>query len=113
MEIKNQVVNGKPLKVQGNPLNPEQAQIAEIIYDFVHDPIFGSDDHFFCTPETWEERGEDFGQGAELIVVFDGSVLFDILNYYPSLAEKLHNSLKSQGYFLELGYSWSASIHKI
>ena len=39
-------------------------------------------DAFFCSPKVWRARGENYGLNSDLVLVYDGSDLYDIINGY-------------------------------
>ena len=69
----------------------------------------------FCSPEEWKKRGEEYGEGAKLIVVHDGGDLASLFNWaygnYPFVNE-MSEALEKHGYFAEQLNSWSTGIYE-
>lgn len=71
----------------------------------------------FYSPQEWEEREEEFGQGCELIVVYDGGDLarfFSLDHGYPKYAmhSKMRVALESAGLFAEECTGWYSAIYR-
>lgn len=78
----------------------------------------------FYSPAEWEERGEEYGQGSELIVVYDGG---DFRNFFSMDAcyaiarpgincyafyEEMQAALNAVGLHFEECTGWFAAIYK-
>lgn len=69
----------------------------------------------FYSPEEWKERGELYGEGAELIVVHDGGDLHYVFNYdygCYEICNKMVELLISAGFHAEGMYNWCTAIYK-
>lgn len=71
----------------------------------------------FYSPTEWEKRGESYGKGAELIVVYDGGDhrrFFNMDAAYPTYIShlKMVNALGAEGLFFEECTGWYAAIYK-
>ena len=69
----------------------------------------------FYSPEEWKARGEEYGGGAELIVVHDGGDLMeyfcmDVMDY--AAIDCMSNALGSVGCYPEQCTSWYSAIYK-
>lgn len=82
---------------------------------FLSDNDLSIDTRFY-TQEEWEARGEPHGNGAPLSLTFEGA-LYSVLNGYNraggKLAEQFYAIAERHGYFVELGFAWSAHFYKI
>ncbi len=70
----------------------------------------------FYGPEEWEDRGEDFGTGALLIVIHDGGEHAPAFNWdYEdyNLVEELRRSLEKVGVYVEQCTSWYSAVYPI
>jgi len=69
----------------------------------------------FYSPAEWEERGERYGKGCALIVVYDGGDLCPFFNsdydYHFVKTEKMLKALSSIGVFAEQMTCWSSAIY--
>lgn len=70
----------------------------------------------FYSPAQWEERGEEYGRGALLIVCHDGGDLAPFFNHdyqcYASM-EKMRKALERVGCFVEQCTSWYSAVYLI
>jgi hypothetical protein len=69
----------------------------------------------FYSPQEWEEREEEYGLNADLIVVHDGGDLtefFDWNRCQYSWIEKMSEALEAKGYFVEQCTCWYSAIYK-
>jgi|TARA_R110000868_G_scaffold33787_1_gene122375 hypothetical protein len=68
----------------------------------------------FYSPQEWSERGEKYGEGSELIVVYDGGDLAQFFNYdyeeYDQI-DRMHKALEQKGVFSECLYSWCSGVY--
>lgn len=92
-------------------------QIAKRIIDVADnsiDPICGGGYRAFYSPESWRKRGEEYGKGAELIVVHDGGDLAPYFNHdydcYPAV-EEMDKALSRLGAYAEQCTSWYTAIY--
>lgn len=69
-----------------------------------------TDTTFYHMPE-WRERGEDFHNDAELVLVFEGG-LYSMINYGGDTGE-FDDLIESFGFSYELGYSWSMGFYPL
>ena len=72
----------------------------------------------FFSKTAWAERGEPYGQGAELSMTFEGP-LYEALNYgewggfKPGGAVDFMTTVSHKyGYFFEQGYAWTGHFYK-
>lgn len=116
-------------------LDEHQRKIAQVILD----AAFGADEEdcasgggcrAFYTPQEWEDRGEQYGQEAELIVVYDGGDLgyyFNMDRSYDMTCmaaeagfkpepyatyEKMRKALEAIGFYAEECTGWYSAIYK-
>jgi hypothetical protein len=71
----------------------------------------------FYSPKEWEERGESYGQGAVLIVVYDGGDhrrFFNMDAAYPTYMShlKMTNALGAKDLFFEECTGWYAAVYR-
>lgn len=71
-------------------------------------------DAFFCSPTVWKARGEEYGTTSDLVLVYDGSYLYDILNTYGGgiFYESIWNICQKHDYFFEPCTSWYCAFYK-
>lgn len=104
----------------GTPLKGIQREIAESIFGLLRDDdsgllYTGGCDPFY-TPESWLDRGEDFGTDSALVVVHDGGMISDALGPYAVddfFSERLRARLKELGYYLESCTAWYSAVYPI
>ncbi len=69
----------------------------------------------FYSPQEWADRGEEYGQGAELIVVYDGG---DVRAWFScdhgsyQMQEKMREALKKVGVYAEECTCWYSAVYK-
>lgn len=72
-------------------------------------------DFKFMRPEDWAARGEEYGKGSKLIAIFDGSPVYESLNYGFEvgwgLQEDLIKALSEIGVYYELMHAWSFAVY--
>ncbi len=97
-------------------LTPKGRAAAEAILAFLREKNLT--DHGgggkFYGPEEWEDRGEDFGTGALLIVIHDGGEHAPAFNWdYEdyNLVEELRRSLEKVGVYVEQCTSWYSAVY--
>jgi hypothetical protein len=69
----------------------------------------------FYDPETWEERGEEYGLESELIVCHDGGEFAPLCNLdYGAydLSERFEKELEKRGLWHEPAMSWYTAVYK-
>lgn len=72
-------------------------------------------DAFFCAPNVWRAREEEYGLNSDLILVYDGSYLYDIINGYSgdsSYYEQITELCAKHGYYFEPCTSWYCAFYK-
>jgi hypothetical protein len=82
--------------------------------------IFGPDSsgggcRAFYTPQEWRDRGEQYGLGSELIVVYDGGDLYQLLNMDAgnwSIYDEMDTRLRKQGVYAEECTCWYGAIYQ-
>ena len=67
-------------------------------------------DAFFCSPNVWKERGEDYGTTSDLVLVYGRSYLYDVVNGYHY--EDIWNICQKHGYVFEPCTSWYGAFYK-
>jgi hypothetical protein len=70
----------------------------------------------FYSPEEWKERGEAFGNNAELIICHDGgdfARVFNISYENYELQESVREMLAKIGYYTEQCTSWCTAVYKL
>ena len=70
----------------------------------------------FRTPKEWKALGWDYGNGSDLVIVYEGAEIahafeYDHENY--ALIEKLRKRLEEYGVFTECGTSWMSAVYRI
>lgn len=70
----------------------------------------------FYSPTQWAARGETFGQGAELVVVHDGSELARYFSYdredYDAI-ERMSDRLEPLGLYAESLTAWATGLYAV
>jgi hypothetical protein len=100
-----------------NNLNAQGQQAAEAIVALMTAELTtpsGGGCKAFCTPEEWADRGEDYGQGAVLIVVHDGGdqARYFNLDYCQYEAhDRMHTCLEKLGLFAEQCTCWYSAVY--
>lgn len=66
----------------------------------------------FYSPQEWKDRGEPYGQGGVLVVVYDGG---DARHWFTmdegyTLYEKMREALSEIGVYAEPGTNWYSAI---
>lgn len=67
--------------------------------------------------DEWSDRGETVGRGSVLTLILEESSLHTVLNYPETkfaftICDEFHQLGKEQGYWVELGFSWSAHFYE-
>lgn len=71
------------------------------------------------SPQDWQDRGEKYGTGSELIITYEGSTAapffsldksYDISNY--AMYEEMRKFLADLGYYSEEGTKWFSVVYK-
>lgn len=97
-------------------LSPAGRRAAEAIVKVARkefgDDVSGGGCRAFYTPQEWAKRGEDYGQGAELIVVHDGGDLAPFFNYDYDVYRLMDAALNKVGTWAEPQTSWYTAIYK-
>ena len=70
----------------------------------------------FYSPKEWADRGELYGLGSVLIVVYDGGEVgpyFSLDHSYPTYAQhtKMFKALDKAGFYPEEACTWYAAVH--
>lgn len=66
-------------------------------------------DAFFYTIQEWRERGEQYLNDSEFVIVTEGG-LNHMLNWGDS--EEFYELVESFGYYCEMGHSWNIGFYK-
>lgn len=99
-------------------LDDDQKKIASVIIKAIkkinkRDP-YGGGCKAFYTPKEWEERNEDYGRDAKLILVHDGGDLAPLCNYsycdYSGI-EKFRKAIEKAGLHIEQCTSWYSGVY--
>lgn len=71
-------------------------------------------DAFFCSPKVWRAREEEYGLKSDLVLVYDGSDLYGIMNGYCGgpYYEDIWNICQKHGYYFEPCTSWYCAFYK-
>jgi len=75
-----------------------------------------ADDAYFYSPAQWTLRGEAFGTGSKLIIVYDGSEFASLYNTHyeaEALLEKLQRNLEKHGMFMEQCTVWYSVVDEL
>jgi hypothetical protein len=70
----------------------------------------------FYSPKEWLARGEKYGKGSALVIVFDGGDVYNLISYTSEnykAQERLTEMLAKEGFYYENMNSWSAAVYKI
>ncbi len=98
------------------------ALLIQTVYDFIREEgIYDSNDDspgFYDTDE-WKERGEIYGLSSELIMTYDGSIMYYIMNpgysSNPKWAfgafERFADKLAKIGFWIEPCTGWYAAFY--
>lgn len=81
-----------------------------------HDVTAACDNHTFYPQELWVQRGEDYGNTAELVVVHDGGPYAPFFNMdYDAdyFMERMDKALNAAGYYAEPCTTWYTAIYKL
>ena len=70
-------------------------------------------DAFFCAPNVWKARGELYCFKSDMILVIDGSSLYEALNHgeYPEVQKQFWDICEKHGYHYELGEAWYLGLY--
>jgi hypothetical protein len=93
-----------------------EIQIVGKIEEWLKTLPFSLGDTKVITGTDWNDRGEDFGQGAKAVLLIDGSPLYPIFNYgEPSwnISENFREFLDRLGLWYEMMHAWSIAIYPI
>jgi len=92
-----------------------RANVVELIRHFAHANHLGfAECRVFYSPQEWAERGELYGTGSLLVVVYDGASIGDAIEYDRcnyGLIKKLADELSEYGMFITPCTCWYAAIH--
>jgi hypothetical protein len=68
----------------------------------------------FYSPASWEARGERYGQGSLLLVVYDGSALADFfrLGDHAKRYDAMHKALERIGLYSQECTGWYSAIYE-
>ena len=100
------------------------ALLVQTVNDFLHDEVLydpESDPILYFDPKEWEERGELYGLESELIMAYDGNIMFYIMNpgysANPTNAYKMHdrfiNKLHTIGFWVEPCTHWYSAFYPV
>ena len=97
-------------------LNDSGLKAANIILAFMekHNMSTGGC-RLFYSPEQWKSRGEEYGITSELIFVYDGGDLFDVLNGYIEgsyrMMDEFTKVLVDGGFHYEPCTHWYSAVY--
>jgi len=106
----------------GTPLEGDALRVAEIVWNHAHIAedrtvlLYTGGCPPFYTPESWRERGEQYGEGATLIICHDGGALSDIVgphHFLHGLHASIERELNAAGFYLEWCDSWYSRVAPI
>ena len=64
-------------------------------------------------PEEWKDRGEKYGTESELVIVYDGGDLYDIMDgYLYNLQDELIQAFDAIGLYFEPCTHWYCAVYK-
>ena len=64
-------------------------------------------------PKEWKARGEEYGTDAELVIVYDGGDLHDIMDgYLYNLQDEIIREFDAIGLYFEPCTSWYCAVYK-
>ena len=73
------------------------------------------EDAHFYTPAQWRMRGEDYGNGSNVVLcmTFDGSHVYDYMNMHDGYKafDDLVQVLGELGVYFEMMHSWSFAVY--
>ena len=95
---------------------------AKIIREFLEKNLLDyapPESNLFMSPKDWKDRGEEYGDGAELILIHEGfdageALSLDKACYSPAgyrLYEELNKKLREEGLWMEEMYCWSCAVY--
>ena len=101
--------------------------LVQVVSDFlfdegIHDGAAGAEDAIkYYDPEEWRERGELYGLESELIMAYDGNIMFYIMNpgysANPTSAYEMHDrfidKLHEVGFWVEPCTHWYAAFYPV
>ncbi len=99
-------------------LSPDGQRAWEVIVRLLaenDDLKSGGHTHVFYTPEAWRAKGEDYGEGSELIVVHDGgnhAAYFNSDYEAHLLHAKMELALRKNGLYPQPMTNWGTAIYK-
>jgi hypothetical protein len=67
----------------------------------------------FYSGRDWTARGGEYGQRAELVVVYDGGYLYDLFNEVPAFGDELAKELETFQLYYEHGTSWMGGVYPL
>ena len=100
------------------------ALLVQTVNDFLHDEVLydpESDPIQYYDPKEWEERGELYGLESELIMAYDGNIMFYIMNpgysENPTNAYEMHDrfigKLHEVGFWVEPCTGWYSAFYPV
>ena len=99
--------------------------LVQTVSDFLHDEGVDwdpdGDPILYFDPKEWEERGELYGLESELIMAYDGNIMFYIMNpgysANPTNAYEMHDrfvdKLHAVGFWVEPCTHWYAAFYPV
>ena len=96
------------------PLSRKGQQAAKVVRDFMKKYDLSSGGcTIFYSPQEWAERGEEYGSESELVIVYDGGDLFDIMDGYNyTLQDELIKTLAKIGLYFEPCTHWYCAVYE-
>jgi len=104
------------------PLQGDALRVAEIVWNHAHVAedrtarLYTGGCPPFYTPDSWRERGEQYADGATLIVCHDGGALSEIVgpgHHLYALYASVERDLNAAGFYLEWCDSWYSRVAPI
>ena len=96
------------------PLSRQGRKAAAIIKKYINDAQLQTGGcKTFYSPKEWQERGEKYGTGSELVVVYDGGDLYSVMSgeFGYEGEEEIGRRLEEIGVYLEPCTSWCAAVY--
>jgi hypothetical protein len=87
------------------------AQIEAKIKKYLKKNHIGLNGTHFYSPKAWKERGEEYCNGARLVITTEGD-LYDAINYGDCRIDGFNDFLSELGLWFELGTGWMIGIYE-
>lgn len=98
-------------------LSPRGEHAWKVIVDWLraHDLTYTGGCKMFYSPAEWRDRGEQYCREADLIVVYDGGDMAQVMDAADGgrAYESLHDALAQIGVYTEAGTNWYSGVYPI